>query len=79
MDAESIPRKVVNAGLLARSGGMPTGRGYPITANGPKGRTGRTSPLMHFRDLPEGALDGQTGSSTPNPGFDERQPVLATV
>jgi hypothetical protein len=77
MDAESIPWKVVNAGLLAA--GCQQGAVTPITANGPKGRTGRTSPLMHFRDLPEGALDGQTGSSTPNPGFDERQPVLATV
>jgi hypothetical protein len=44
----------------------------PITANGPKGRAGGTSPSMPFRDLSEVALDGQTGTSTPNPGFDER-------
>ena len=56
-------------------GGMVT----PITANGPEGRACRTSPFMPFRDLSGKPLDRQTTSSTPNPGFDERQVVLATL
>jgi hypothetical protein len=47
-----IPVEVVNAVLLARSGGT-AGKGAvtPITASGPEGRPCRTSPFMPFRDL----------------------------
>ena len=65
---------MVNAALLARSGGIARkGVVTPITASGPEGRACRTSPFMPFRDLSGRQKDRQTDSSTPNPGFDERQ------
>ena len=71
---------IVNGGLLASSVGMGRkGMVTPITAIGQKGRPCRLVPFMPFWDLSGKPQDRQTTSSTPNPGFDERQVVIATL
>jgi hypothetical protein len=76
----SIPWGVVSAALLAGLAGRPE-RGWlpPLLRVAREDGPGGLVPIMPFRDLSGRLRDRQTTSSTPNPGFDERQVVLATL